>query len=387
MSNDDTAARTSTLDTPALVPRAAWMLQDDPRSDAEADDAWHHTTNFVFGPSTNSCDPDDVVPSPPTIASLSRFAHAAVSLTLPPPFDATAAFMAPQPAAPVPPELPPGKIFRTPLSPIPPVHLNSKTMRRILAMRETIFKYGIYLPKTDRDADTSPESARWRSGRQLEWLRLKAVQAFEYDWTVDRMLVEFPDYQVADIGRLFYIYDYKFSGEHRVRLVFDGSRQSPATYTSTYSPTVRSESIRIFHVFSVEMNWAISQFDVPQAFLQSKIDHTIFVYPPRSHVERPDQILKLRLALYGAKQSSALFYQLLNDFLLTLGFVSSTFDPCFYKRTDALIIVHVDDMRVSAAPDVLTALHAALYARFKITTSDGSRFLGMNVTYNREEGI
>jgi hypothetical protein len=53
------------------------------------------------------------------------------------------------------------------------------------------------------------------------------INAFEYDWTPDRMALEYPDYKVADIGRLFFIYDYKFSGEHRVRLVFDGSRQSP----------------------------------------------------------------------------------------------------------------------------------------------------------------
>jgi hypothetical protein len=62
-------------------------------------------------------------------------------------------------------------------------------------------------------------------------------------------------------------------------------------------------------------------------------------------------------------------------------------DPCFYKRHDALIIVHVDDMRVSALPDVLLQLHTALFHRFKITTSDGSRFLGMDVTYDRPQGL
>ncbi len=62
------------------------------------------------------------------------------------------------------------------------------------------------------------------------WLRLKDVGAFEYDWTKDRLTREHPQYAHADIGHLFYIYDYKFSGEHRVRLVFDGSRQSATTY-------------------------------------------------------------------------------------------------------------------------------------------------------------
>jgi hypothetical protein len=149
----------------------------------------------------------------------------------------------------------------------------------------------------------------------------------------------------------------------------------------------RNPSASFFHVYSVEMDWDIRQFGVPLAFLQSAIDHTVFVYPPRTHVERPDQILKLRLALYGAKQSSALFYKLLHEFLLTLGFVSSTMDPCFYKRHDAMTIVHVDDMRVSASPNVLKTIHFALFEHFRITTGDGFRFLGMDVTYDREMGI
>jgi hypothetical protein len=191
---------------------------------------------------------------------------------------------------------------------------------------------------------------------------------------------------------LFYIYDYKFSGEHRVRLVFDGSRQGINTYDETYSPTVRPESIRLFHVYSVEMGWDIKQYDVPQAFLQSPVDHDIFAYPPRSNVEFPGQLLKLRLALYGAKQSSALFYKLLNTFLLSLGFISSTMDPCFYKRQggtglDALLIVHVDDMRCSGTPAALSFVHNALLARFKITTGDGTRFLGMDTSYELSTGV
>ncbi len=64
-----------------------------------------------------------------------------------------------------------------------------------------------------------------------------------------------------------FTYDYKFSGEHRVRLVFNGARQSPSTYTETFAPTVRAESVRLFHIYSVEYGFHINQFDVPQAFL------------------------------------------------------------------------------------------------------------------------
>jgi hypothetical protein len=111
------------------------------------------------------------------------------------------------------------------------------------------------------------------------------------------------------------------------------------------------------------------------------------VYPSRSNVEFPGQLLKLRLALYGAKQSSALFFKLLNGFLLTLGFASSTLDPCFYRKDDAVLIVHVDDMRCAGTPEALVSIHEALRLRFNITTGDGTRFLGMDTSYDLASGV
>ena len=62
-------------------------------------------------------------------------------------------------------------------------------------------------------------------------------------------------------------------------------------------------------------------------------------------------------------------------------------DACFYRRDDALIIVHVDDMRVSGSLDTVTTIHAALHERFKITTSDATRFLGMDTRYDVTTGV
>ena len=93
----------------------------------------------------------------------------------------------------------------------------------------------MYVPQNDRDADRTPERLRWRARRELEWLRLADKATFDGAWTRERMAIEFPSYSKADIGFLFFVYDYKFSGEHRVRLVYDGSRQSPNTFTDTYA--------------------------------------------------------------------------------------------------------------------------------------------------------
>jgi hypothetical protein len=73
-------------------------------------------------------------------------------------------------------------------------------------------------------------------------------------------------------------------------------------------------------------------------------------------------------------------------FLQGLGFLPSPMDPCLYKRSDALIILFVDDLRIAASPLVLAGIHAALYDKFQITTSDGTRFLEMDTLYDVEKG-
>ncbi len=45
--------------------------------------------------------------------------------------------------------------------------LATKTIKRILKMQESIFKYGTYIPRNDKEAEASPEAMRWKSGRRL----------------------------------------------------------------------------------------------------------------------------------------------------------------------------------------------------------------------------
>jgi hypothetical protein len=265
--------------------------------------------------------------------------------------------------------------------------LSQRILRRAMAAKETLFKFGTFVPVNDREAEASPEAHRWRAGRALEWLRLNEQGTFDGTWTWDKLQAQYPTYHKKDIRHLFYVYDYKFSGEHRVRLVFDGSRQSEATYKETYAPTVRAESVRLFHVFCVEEGFPIGQYDVPQAFLKADIDHDIFVYPPKGQGEFPGQLLKLRRALYGGKQSAFLWFSMINSFLMELGFTPSPLDSCFYRRANALLILYCDDLRIGAAPNVLASLHQALIARFDVTTAPGDRFLEMDVQYDLRRGI
>ena len=268
----------------------------------------------------------------------------------------------------------------------------SKT-RLVLQAKESLFKFGQQVPRTDREAATFPDAVRWKAGRDLEWLRLKSMKTFDGSWTLSKVLAAFPGFTKKEIGHLFYVYDYKFSGERRVRCVYDGSRQSPNTYSDTCAPTVRPESIRFFHIYCVEHGLCIGQYDVPCAFLQSEADCDIFVYPPKGNADHPGQILRLRKMLYGAKQSAFLWNQKLDTFLRSLGFETGALDPCFYRRQDkgspfyTTIILHCDDLRVGATPTVLKEIKDALFKEYAITSADGTRFLGMDVHYDLPKGV
>jgi hypothetical protein len=141
--------------------------------------------------------------------------------------------------------------------------ISTSKMRLMLKAKASIFKYGVHVPKNDREVDLSPERRIWKAARTLEWLRLLKAGAFEGQWTKASIAEHFPYVHPKDIGHVFFVYDYKHSGEAKARLVFDGSRQSPGTYDETFAPTARPESVRLFHLYCVEHSHAIGQYDVP----------------------------------------------------------------------------------------------------------------------------
>ena len=64
--------------------------------------------------------------------------------------------------------LPPDELPRacSPVSgrsrPLRPMLLSPRQVRRVLAARETLFKFGTFVPRNDREANASPESQRWK---------------------------------------------------------------------------------------------------------------------------------------------------------------------------------------------------------------------------------
>jgi hypothetical protein len=137
---------------------------------------------------------------------------------------------------------------------------------------------------------------------------------------------------ISDIGHVFFIYDFKHSGEFKVRLVHDVSRQPESTCGEIFAPTVQPEPVRLFHLYCVEHDYEIGKHDVPQAFLQAEAEGVIFFYPPPGCAEHHGQIFKCIRNLYGGKAAARIFDVKFVAFLKTMGFEADPMDPCFLRR-------------------------------------------------------
>ena len=98
------------------------------------------------------------------------------------------------------------------------------------------------------------------------------------------------------------------------------------------------------------MDFKLYQMDVKSAFLNSFIEEEVYVKQPPSfeNFDFPNHIFKLSKDLYGLKQASRAWYEILSNFILEKGFSKGKVDTTlFIKKSnhDLLIVqIYVDDI-------------------------------------------
>ena len=142
--------------------------------------------------------------------------------------------------------------------------------------------------------------------------------------------------------------------KRRSRLVAKGYEQSEGIdYLDTYSPVVRTATIRtVLHLATV-LQWEMRQFDVQHAFLHGDLNEKVYMRQPARFVDKdhPDHVCLLHKAIYGLKQAPRAWFDKFSTFLLEFGFVCSFSDPSMFictKGTNIIILLlYVDDMLVT----------------------------------------
>ncbi len=175
----------------------------------------------------------------------------------------------------------------------------------------------------------------------------------------------------------------------KARLVARGFSQIwGEDYNDTFAPTVRMDTLRAFFAIVAAEDLECRQFDIKNAFTESKLQETIYLTPPQGITIKPGHVLRVKRSLYGLKQSARDWNLLARDFLLEVGFTQSLADPCLYTHANRgmILLLYVDDI-VTAAKKTsnIDWFYSKLSTRFNAKDLGGiSKILGIRVTRNRK---
>jgi hypothetical protein len=99
-------------------------------------------------------------------------------------------------------------------------------------------------------------------------------------------------------------------------------QQEGVDYFETYSPVVKSITIRTVLSLVVSAGWYIKQVDESSAFLHGHLQETVYMSQPPGFVNPMyhDAVCLLKKALYGLKQALQAWYHRLSFYLLELRF-------------------------------------------------------------------
>ena len=102
------------------------------------------------------------------------------------------------------------------------------------------------------------------------------------------------------------------------RLVARGFTQTYGEdYIETFAPVAKLHTIRIVLSLAVNLGWGLWQMDVKNAFLQGELEDEVYMHPPPGleHLVKRGNVLRLKKAIYGLKQSPRAWYNKLSTTL------------------------------------------------------------------------
>ena len=242
-------------------------------------------------------------------------------------------------------------------------------------------------PRSEKQARSRPDSAQWRTAELTEMETLVKMGTFE---VVDRP-------EKYDPLPLKYVYTLKVqdgdfdNAKRKARLVLQGNLQYEDEYNETYTPTARLSNVRMVTSIAAQQKLRLKKFDLSGAFLVADMDRVLYVTIPGQ--ELPDgKAFLLKKALYGGKQSGALYNQEITGWLLDYGFTYTSTDNTLFTLDrnggKIMLSLYIDD-------GLCATNNEALYADFlkalgnKYQLSDHGNLdwhLGMKFTTDNASG-
>jgi hypothetical protein len=245
---------------------------------------------------------------------------------------------------------------------------------------------GVNIPKTYEAAVSDQyHRANWEQAIKEELGKLQALDTWEY---ADLP----PGKRTVDTKWVFTV-KYTPTGlidRYKARLVARGFTQVAGDdYLETFSPTIRSESVRILLAIGASEDLEIRQLDVVSAYPRSELHAEVYMRAPAALGAPPGKVLKLKKSLYGLKQSGREWYIEAAKGLDKLGFKPCYSEPSIFVNSDRsqIIGVYVDDMLVLGA-DLARVKETIrrIAERWEIKDlGDVAQILGIQVSRDRQK--
>jgi len=123
-------------------------------------------------------------------------------------------------------------------------------------------------------------------------------------------------------------------------------------YEESFSPCTRLETIRFMAAIAAQKGWKLTHADVPNAYLNGKLDRLIFTHLPLywnefmgDELGKDGDIVVLDQALYGAPNAGRAWNNVINAYLIEIGFKPCPNEPALYYHPNGTIIaLWVDDL-------------------------------------------
>uniref|UniRef100_A0A5S6Q3G3 Reverse transcriptase Ty1/copia-type domain-containing protein n=1 Tax=Trichuris muris TaxID=70415 RepID=A0A5S6Q3G3_TRIMR len=179
--------------------------------------------------------------------------------------------------------------------------------------------------------------------------------------------------------------------KRKARLVAkDYLQKAGIDYEKTFAPTLSYSSIRLLLALAVQKDFDVNQMNVVTAFLNPSLKEKIYMKLPEGVEGQKPVYCRLNKSIYGLKQASMAWYDMLDGTLRNFGMKRLQNKPCIYhwrKNEKTLIVgIYVDDL-IILSNDRPTSkdLKAALQKQFEMKDFGEVHWcLGMRIVYDKE---
>jgi hypothetical protein len=131
-------------------------------------------------------------------------------------------------------------------------------------------------------------------------------------------------------------------------------------YGETFAPVAKLDSIRLFIALTILWDLKPIQADVPSAFVRAPLEEDVYMRSIPGHELPKGKVYKLKVSLYGLKQSSRNWNKLFVATIQELELIQLREDNCLFifrgENGDlAILAIYVDDVYLATSNDRLEA--------------------------------